>query len=165
VNYLLRAFQKLNERKDCQLTIVGDGNLRLLLEREASKLGIGQVTKFVGRIPNDELPEVYGSADVFVLPSKNEGMSNALLEAIASGLPVIATDTGAAQEIVKGNGIIIEKENVESIFNALRMMMENRKLREAFSIESRIIAQNLTWKKCANRYWHCFQRVANHESA
>ena len=72
------------------LEIVGEGNLQSELEDLSRRLGISGMVRFEGAISHENLPEVYRRADVFVLPSRAEGMSNALLEAMASGLPAIS---------------------------------------------------------------------------
>jgi sugar transferase (PEP-CTERM/EpsH1 system associated) len=100
---LLRAYaDALKERPDLKsttaLALFGDGPLLDTLRRMANELGIGDLTWFAGA--TDDMPSAMRSLDVFVLPSLNEGVSNTLLEAMATGLPVLATSVGGNVELV-----------------------------------------------------------------
>ena len=77
---------------------------------------------FAGFVPREDMPAVYRKADIFVLPSAHEGMSIALLEAMASGLPVIVTDTGGTTELVNHgrNGEIVPWGDTRALSKALR---------------------------------------------
>ena len=100
---LLRAYaDALKHRPDLRsttaLALFGDGPLLDTLRRTAGDLGIGELTWFAG--PTDDMPSAMRTLDVFVLPSLNEGVSNTLLEAMATGLPVLATAVGGNVELV-----------------------------------------------------------------
>ena len=113
INYLLDAFISFNKKfVKTKLVLIGSGDLEKELKSKADGAGISSSVEFVGAISHDKLANYYKQADVFVLPSLNEGMSNSLLEAMSSGLAVIATDTGGTAELVnEENGIIINKAN------------------------------------------------------
>lgn len=99
VRYLLDAVPRLLESvPDVTVLIVGDGPLRIELEAQASALGIGERVRFLGS--RQDALELLSAFDVFVLPSVIEGMSNALLEAMAARLPVVATEVGGNSEVV-----------------------------------------------------------------
>jgi len=96
---LLRAFARLRgEFADTALVLVGDGALRAPLEAQAAALGIGDAVRFLG--DRGDVRELLQGFDVFALSSLSEGYSMALLEACASGLPIVATDVGGNREIV-----------------------------------------------------------------
>lgn len=101
---LLRAFARVADRHpDAHLYVAGDGPLRGRLERLASALDLSDRVAFLGYVPDEELPAVYASADVFVLPTTElEGFGLATLEALASGLPVVATPVGGSVEVLSG---------------------------------------------------------------
>src|SRR5262249_31102514 len=82
-----------------QLLIVGDGPLRETLARQAAALGLTDSVRFTGALADVRLP--LAAMDVFVLPSDAEGMSNALLEAMAAGRPVVATAVGGTVEVLE----------------------------------------------------------------
>ena len=87
-----------------ELTLVGDGNQEEELKELAKGLGVFDMVVFKGYVNHDNIGEIYRNSDLFVLPSQNEGMGSALLEAMASGLPAIVTDTGGTSELLGGTG-------------------------------------------------------------
>ncbi|WP_254546542.1 glycosyltransferase family 4 protein [Halomarina pelagica] len=99
---LLEAFARVRDRHpDASLYVAGDGPLREELERSAARLGVGDATTFLGYVPDADLPAVYASADVFVLPTRRlEGFGLATLEALASGTPAVGTAVGGTVEIL-----------------------------------------------------------------
>ncbi|MDL1911666.1 glycosyltransferase [Chloroflexi bacterium CFX6] len=99
LSLLLRAFAWIKGRHpDACLWIVGDGDERMNLERLALDLGLGGSVTFWGR--HDDVPAILGRATLGVLSSEHEGTSNALLEYMAAGLPVVATDVGGNREVI-----------------------------------------------------------------
>jgi phosphatidyl-myo-inositol dimannoside synthase len=96
---VLRALGRLRaNHPDLVYVIAGDGDDRPRLEQLASDLGVLPVTRFLGRVPDETLPALYRAADVFVMPSRGEGFGIAFLEAIASGLPVVAGATDGSSD-------------------------------------------------------------------
>ncbi|WP_123538113.1 glycosyltransferase family 4 protein [Halosimplex salinum] len=88
----LRAFERVYERHPAaRLTFCGDGPLRDQLEREVDECGLDGAVRFLGHVSYDDMPSVYRAADVLVLPSESEGFPRTVLEALASGTPVVAT--------------------------------------------------------------------------
>lgn len=83
------------------LVIVGDGPMRKQLERDATRMGVADSVVFLGSRPHDEVALWMNVADCLVVPSRSEGMPNVVLEALASGLPVVATDVGACVEMLE----------------------------------------------------------------
>ncbi|NEB93333.1 glycosyltransferase family 4 protein [Streptomyces bauhiniae] len=96
-------------RQDVRLRIVGDGELRGRLETHADRLGLRNV-EFSGGLHGEDLVKAYADADAFVLPSDREGMPLVVLEAMAAGLPVIATDVPGSRELVSGTGLLAAPE-------------------------------------------------------
>lgn len=142
-----------------RLTIAGSGTERESLERLARQQGMGAQVRFLGPLPNGALPEVYRTASVFVLPSLNEGMSNTVLEAMASGLPLVLTDTGGTQELLSDgvNGFVVEKECAASIASALRRYVEQPELLAQHGAESRRRAGERSWSATAQAYAALFE--------
>jgi glycosyltransferase involved in cell wall biosynthesis len=134
VRQLLRALTIGQAAKDCQLTVVGDGSQRVMLERMASVAGIR--VHFLGRIPNGLLPAVYAAHDAFVLASAMEACSNAVLEALACGLPVIGSSSALSDLVEDGvTGVLAdgthEHEISQAITRFLGMRAQMRAMREA----------------------------------
>ena len=144
---LLRAFARVVADVECTLTIVGEGPLRVELELLRDELGLGELVQFPGL---EKRPwDVFAQSDLFVLSSEFEGMPNALMEAMACGLPVISFDcpTGPREIIRHGiDGVLIPPLNVGSLsremtrvltddFARCRMAERAVEIRERFSMD------------------------------
>jgi phosphatidylinositol alpha-mannosyltransferase len=103
---LLDALARLAE--PVRLRLVGDGDLRRDLQAQATRLGLDDRVEFVGRKHGEDLVKEYADADLFVLPSDREGMALVVLEAMAAGLPVLATAVPGNIETVEGAGVLVE---------------------------------------------------------
>ena len=142
--YLIEALKSFKD--DYTLTLVGDGDL----EGELKELSKGLNVEFRGKLNREGVIKELQKADIFVLPSLNEGMSNSVLEAMACGLPVIVTDVGGSKELIKDNGIIVEKGSVESLKNVLNKI--DIKDLDEMGKKSRRIAEEMSWGKVAESY-------------
>jgi sugar transferase (PEP-CTERM/EpsH1 system associated) len=139
---LLRALEKLlRSGIDAHALIVGSGpelerNRQLV---NASKYIQGRVT-FIGS--SDEVPELFNTMDVFALPSISEGMSNTLLEAMASGLPVIATGVGGNTEVIEEgrSGSLFPPGNADVLAERLALLASSESLRKAHGVAARLRA-------------------------
>ena len=162
VQFLLQSLKKLNEENlPCELTIIGDGPYRPRLEKMARNLNLKNV-EFLGYIPNKRLPIYYNQADVFVLPSYAEGMSNVILEAMACGLPIIATNVGGNPELVENGktGLLIPPENVDALYNSLTKLLLNKKIRKAMGKSGRKnVKDHFTWDKIAEEYLRLYESI------
>jgi glycosyltransferase involved in cell wall biosynthesis len=117
---LLRAFARVHaEAADTALVLVGDGALRAELERQATASGAGESVHFLG--DRSDVRQLLQGFDVFALSSLSEGYSMALLEACASGLPIVATDVGGNREIVADdrNGVLVPAADAQAMANAV----------------------------------------------
>ncbi|MCC2640831.1 MAG: hypothetical protein K0S45_1244 [Nitrospira sp.] len=168
-HHLLEAFAGLraNSARSLKLTFVGTGDAEPRLRELADKLQVGDAVTFKGFRSREEMPLVYREADVFVLPSQQEGMSIALLEAMAAGLPVIVTDTGGTAELVtKGlNGEIVPWGDVPALTEALRDIMSDEARRRKMGMESRSRAMGFGWPVLAAGYLELCDRVVAQSSA
>lgn len=145
--YLIEA---LKGKKNFELSIIGEGDLLEDLKKLASENSV-KVT-FLGRIDHESMPQILNKNDIFCLPSLNEGMSNAVLEAMACGLPVITTDTGGSKELIKGNGFIVEKRSVVELKKALEKFEKDVELIGSMGKVSRSLAEEMSWKNVAEAY-------------
>lgn len=151
--YLLPALRKLLDRNlSVTLTLAGAGDNDAQLRKLATTLGIEHHVEFLGYVSRQDIPEVYRNADIFALPSFYEGMSNALLEAMASGLPVIVTQTGGTDELVQDNGFIVPWGDVEQLTGALAKLASDDVLRKQMSRASLEIAQKFSWIQVAHMH-------------
>ncbi|MFQ6102748.1 MAG: glycosyltransferase [Candidatus Glassbacteria bacterium] len=140
LDYLIRAVAGLQGKiEGLSLTLVGDGPARGYLEQLTGELGVRSKVHFAGALEHDEVVKEYRKADAFVLPSFWEGIPVVLIEAMASGVPVVATRiTGIPELISDGqNGILVRAGESEALASALLTLYENPSLRERFSLSSR----------------------------
>jgi len=127
----LRALARLPE--DVKLVLVGGDSAshrggRKQLEKLAGSLGIGDRVLFVGRQPYDRVPLYYDAADASVLASWREGCPNVVLESLASGTPVVASDVGNVSSMIDGgrNGRVVPSRHVEPLAEAIGELLEGR---------------------------------------
>ena len=162
IDDLIRAVPAIvKERQNIKVRIIGEGNMENELKALAQKLEVSEYVDFLGYVPHSKISYYYASSDIFVLPSKNEGMSNTVLEAMASGLPIITTDTGGTQELIDGNGIMVASGAPDVISNAVLNLINDYKLRENMGIKSRKIAENMSWKNVAQDYFEMYKQIIN----
>ncbi|SEP69079.1 glycosyltransferase family 4 protein [Natrinema salaciae] len=98
-----------------QLYLCGEGPLRDELEHRAAEVGFSESVHFLGHLSYDEMPAVYRSSDVLVLPSRAEGVPRTVLEAISSGIPAVCSHLDQLDEIVAGRGTLVDMDGGESI--------------------------------------------------
>jgi glycosyltransferase involved in cell wall biosynthesis len=129
---LLLKSAALLEKQSFMLHIGGAGSYLEVYIKMAKDTGIEASCRFYGDIARSKISEFYSRLDVFVLPSRYETFGIVLIEAMACGIPVIATKCGGPQEIVTpSTGILIEKENVEELTNAINYISANLSLYNA----------------------------------
>ncbi len=137
----LRAAKKVTEKfADAVFVLAGEGELREDLKNFAARLGIRENCHFVGSGVN--IPSLLLLSNVGVLCSRSEGFSNAILEYMAAGLPVVATDVGGAREAVRHNetGFLIGAEDVDALTGAIIKLLGNENLSREFGRRGREIA-------------------------
>ncbi len=152
--YLIESLKHLDEGK---LFLAGKGPQEMLLRKIAEKFE-GRVV-FLGKVRHDDLPLIHNAMDVFVLPSIGmEGFSNSMLEALACGLPVVATPVGAAPEVIKPEmGIIVEPKNARAIADGIEKVRDlNRK-----RIHN-IVKSNYSFEVVADIVFDLYHRVAGY---
>jgi sugar transferase (PEP-CTERM/EpsH1 system associated) len=140
---LLKGFAEISrQHPEAVLVIVGDGPIRADLVRISNEYGLGASVKWLGE--RRDIPALLRQFDLFVQTSAFEGMSNTILEAMASGLPVVATDTGGNAELVKNgeNGALIPVADVSALIRALGNYLRNPALRTGHGAQSRRRAQD-----------------------
>jgi glycosyltransferase involved in cell wall biosynthesis len=154
---LLEAFSiAIKECKNIQLRIVGRGPLKNKLIEYASNLGIYEKTEFLGQ--RSDIPYLLKSSDIFVLSSLWEGLPLSVLEAMAAGLPIISTDVGGVKDIVKDNGILVESDNAEKLYEAIIKLVKNSALREEMGKKSLEYAKQYDSSIMAEKYAELYLR-------
>lgn len=138
----------LEVRNDITLAIIGDGPEREHLEREFQ----GTSTLFTGFMHGEELSKAYASADAFIFPSVTETLGLVILEAMASGLPVIAAESGPTLEQIKHkeNGLIFRSGNLDSMKNAIKLL-DDKELLKTMKKNARLEAEQFSWDKASQQ--------------
>ncbi|HEX6035991.1 MAG TPA: glycosyltransferase family 4 protein, partial [Anaerolineales bacterium] len=142
--------------------IAGDGPQMDGLRSLAKQLGIGDRVFFLGWQSREGLMKCYQQANIFLFPSRHEGMPNAMLEAMASGLPVIASCIAGNEElVVEGEtGYLVPSENVESLQTALKELLIDPAAREHMGMASRRhVEANYSWESTAQQYALLLEKV------
>ena len=163
LSYLLDALatMKTQEATDWRLKIVGDGPMRPHLEAQATQRGITELVEFTGWLPFEQIPVEMRSADLFVLPSIVEGMPLVLLQAMACGLPVVATKVPGSVDLVQPgrNGLLVPAKNPPALVEALTSLLTDESSRIEMGKHSRGIALTMDWSKIAESYYALYQTV------
>lgn len=141
---LIDAFFDISFNTDYELWIYGEGNLRKELEAYVKDKGIEKRIYFPGNI--SEIHKNIADARLFVLSSDYEGLSNALLEALMMGLPVISTDCSGVDEVIENgdNGLIVPVGNKKLLTNAMKKVLENNAFKEKIATRAKIKAQEFS---------------------
>jgi L-malate glycosyltransferase len=149
----LRIAAQIHQRlPDVQFFLVGDGPLRPEFERQAASLGLGNHVVFLGE--RHDIPAVLASMDVAVLTSESESLSNAILEAMAAPLPVVAYNVGGNAELInEERGFLIEARNENEFANAICRLLSDATLRRRLAENARRFAEeNFKLDRIRGRY-------------
>ena len=159
---LLRAMPAICVRHpDVQLLIVGEGESRFALETLARELQLSDHIQFLGSIPNGELWRYYASADLFVLPSRLESWGTVMLEALACGTPVVATDTAGGCEVAANFPDDVQltlRENPEVLASTVIAAAESRR-QTSQATQSRLLSE-FGVEACAAHYATVYRSVS-----
>lgn len=152
------VIQALAHMPDCHLTIAGDGPLRDELQNLAHRLGVTKQVHFLGEVPHAQLPQIYRDADMMVLASAREGWANVLLESLACGTPVVATNVNGSPEVVSSPaaGRLTTDRTVGAIRDAIATLRSAPPSREA----ARRHAMRFSWTETARANRDLLQAAA-----
>ncbi|MFC1626965.1 glycosyltransferase [Patescibacteria group bacterium] len=150
IEYLIKAMPKVIAKiPQARLILVGEGVEKENLKRLTSELRLDKQVKFLGKVEHKKLPEIYRKASVFVLPSLSESLSNSLLEALACGLPVVATNVGGNPELVKkNNGLLVPTANEKALAQAIVKLLSKPTGKGNTGL--------ISWKKTAKEYFQLY---------
>ena len=153
--FLVEAAKKtVKQQADTKFVIVGDGPLKSQLMSSLDKANLSGNFAFLSGLTEDALAAVYNCADVFVLPSIQEGQGIVLLEAQASAKPVVAFNVGGVNEAVLNGetGLLVNRGNSDELADALLKLLSDESLREKMGANGRrFVMDNFTWDVCAER--------------
>lgn len=144
---------------DAMLFIAGRGPDQSALQLRAENLGVGERVKFVGVVQQENLKWWYSAADALLLCSSREGWANVLLESMACGTPVIATNISGTADVVKSNaaGVLMTERSAQAIAAAWTKLMENYPRRE----DTRNYAESFSWDATTQGIIDLFQTICD----
>lgn len=162
LKYLIEAVKILKGKMpEMRLLIIGEGGEKENLQEQVEKLKLKQNVIFFGKLANEKIPEYMIASDIFVLPSLSEGLPVTVLEAMAAGLPIVATQVGGLPEIVKQgqNGFLVEAKEPEILAQKILTLLSDEKLRNSMSLNNQKEAKKYSWDlivaKLINLYSLC----------
>jgi glycosyltransferase involved in cell wall biosynthesis len=163
LHFLIEAAkQVLKENKETKFVIVGEGPLKNNLISYSKEQGVFDNFAFLGGIPEPMLPKLYNCADVFALPSLQEGQCISLLEAQATAKPVVAFNVSAVNEVVidKETGLLVKPDSNE-LANAILHLLSNNSIREKMGQNGReYVRKNFSWDICAQKMLQVYSETS-----
>jgi glycosyltransferase involved in cell wall biosynthesis len=145
------------------LVICGEGPDRPALEAQALALGVGDRVRFAGQVDRDAVARHFSAADIFVHPAALEAAGNVILEALASGVPVVCTDAGGPREyVVDGQtGFVVPADDRRALTAQIRLLLEQPALRAAVSLAARTTAERVyDYRRMVGDYADVYERCA-----
>jgi len=157
--FLAAAARVLALLDNVEFVLVGDGPLRSELEATADRLGLSGRVKFLG--DRRDITAVLASLDISVLPSISESLSNAILESMAAGIPVVATRVGGNSELVtERTGLLVAPNDIEELTHGIRRLLCDPILRQQFGGEAHLVAQsNFTSERMRQRHEELYREL------
>ena len=161
--FLVEAAKKIvKHQPETKFLIAGVGPLKNYLINIIQDAKLTTNFMFMGRVNEKILPALYNCADVFVLPSIQEGQGIVLLEAQASGIPVVGFDIGGVKEAVRNGetGLLVKAEESEALADSLIKLLDERDLRQRMGVNGRkFVVDNFTWDICAQKMLTVYREV------
>ncbi len=166
LSFLIRAAALINKKiPNVKFIIVGSGSEEKNLKKLTSQFKIDKNIIFTGYVPHEQIPEFMSIADVFLRPSVAEGFGIVFIEAMAAGIPVIATRVGGIIDIIQAgeNGVLVEPKNSSQIADAIVKLLKNASLASELSrVGRKYVEQTYSWNiifdKVKKMYAHFYRR-------
>ena len=168
IDTLIKACGILKKRQvnNFKLTVVGEGHLKGLMFSHIEEYNLKTKVDFLGWKDLEELPEVYRKADIFILPSVMEGMPSVVLQAMASGLPIITSRVKGFETLLEENinGLSAEYNNSEDFADKIEQLIKYPKIIEIMSQKSYEKSKKFSWESIAKKYLELYQRSISSET-
>jgi len=160
---LIRAYSRL-DRSRWKLVLCGRADGRgTEVQRLIAELGLEQYVKIVDHIPDDDLPLLYRSAAAFAYFSFKEGFGLPPLEAMASGTPVVVSDSPSLREVCGTAVEYVDPTSVDDMHRGLETVLSSETRREQMSSEGYVQAAKLTWKNSIEQFMRVVERTGDHQ--
>lgn len=164
LNRLIRAFDQLKKNTEMphKLVIVGKKGWKYKsIFKTISELKIAKEIVFCGYVPEGDLPVIYSMADLFVFPSLYEGFGFPPLEAMACGVPVLASTKGALPEITGGNCLLVDPYQVDEIANGMHKILTDHSLKQKLISDGNKWVKQFSWEKAAKETLSVYEQTIN----
>ncbi|PNX48592.1 MAG: hypothetical protein BV457_01160 [Thermoplasmata archaeon M9B1D] len=159
---LIKAFSLIKNNFEHKLVIVGKkGSDYINILEEIKKHNLENRVFIQGYISDKQLIEIYKSADLFVFPSLYEGFGLPPLEAMACGIPVIASNTSSLPEVIGDAGIMIDPKNVNDIADAIKKILNSEKLKNDLILKGLERTKMFEWKNTSNKILKIYEDISN----
>jgi glycosyltransferase involved in cell wall biosynthesis len=160
---LIEALARIRSAEStAHLLLVGEGPERRALEQQAARLGVAGAVTFAGYVPQDQLAPYYRAADVFALASAFDNSPNVVLEAMACGLPIVATDVGGVAELVVADrgGSLVPRADAAAMADSLaRWLLDPDRRRGARAVNRQMVIERHSWRASAERLLEVYRDV------
>lgn len=158
----LKEVRSLSGTDRLELVIVGrDHGVREQLERLSDSLGIRGAVVFTGYVKDEELRRLYEGASVYVSPSHLEGFGLTVLEAMASGIPVMVSNRGSLPEVVRDAALVVDPDRQEDMVDGLHRLVLDSQLRDELVRKARSLAATYSWQKAMRLTLEVYRRAAD----
>lgn len=156
---LIRSISKAVEKNpNLLLIVVGDGELYDEVKKEVIKLNLLNYVKILRQVSNKKVKALYNVADTFVLPSVGEAFGMTLLEAMASGVPVIASNSGACAEVIGNAGLLFDRGNYIELAEKILSLSYDRELSRKLSEAGlKRVKETFSWEDKINQYFELYK--------
>lgn len=164
IRILIQAFDILAKRyPQLRLIVVGEGDEKESLQNLTRSLGLEKVVNFLGQIDPRKRLESYAKGNIYVSPSYNEGMANFMLECMALGMPILATDVGGTRELLRDgdNGFIIKTGDYLDLAEKIEKFLLDKTLESKMGQASLQYAKKLSWDNVASEYCNLYVKTIN----
>ena len=158
----LKFLKDLVLSRKFKLLLLGEGSLKESLKFQVKSLKLERDVIFAGTINNDELPIYLKIADVFVRPSRSEGLGTAFLEAMAAGVPIIGTKVGGIPDFLKDGetGLFCKVDDANDIADKIKTLLNDNNLRDKLKDNGRrLVLEKYNWDNIARQFGELYKRI------
>jgi glycosyltransferase involved in cell wall biosynthesis len=163
VDTLIRAIGEIVDRApEIKCLVLGNGQLRPELETLTSDLGLDGQIEFLGDVAHAEVPAHLWASDIFVRPSRSEGMGNSFVEALAAGLPIIGTPVGGIPDIIRDGetGLFVRVDDPEDLAEKIELLLKDEGLSSRIVRNGKAMVESIfNWDKIAEDYRVVFRSL------
>ena len=139
--------------------IVGGGKMTENFRNITFEKNLADIVEITGRVDAEKMPDIYRQSDIFISASAQEGMSNAMLEAMASGLPIVTTRCEGVEELITDNGIVVEQADADAIAQTTRTLAQDGAMYDSMRAAARKQAEKFSWQSVADQYIELYKRI------